>query len=263
MKISASLNNQQYNNAPQFTAVRSANYRVLKDKIQIMKLNKYDVDYIKYVTEKLPELMKKHDVQDESRKQVMEEAFNACAELLTGKKSPEDKSSILLALSNNEPCGILIGNVPKSDKARRVHYSSRKNHAKDETELDWLATWNKDVKGVGKALVTEFFNSLKTDGFKSVYVRSEVPEKSCAKYFYEAMGFKPISESQQKIVKKGDNNYLIGQFDEPNDCIIPMKATSKRITATVDTRNEELQRTATNSIYNYDLLNLTRPISAN
>ena len=39
------------------------------------------------------------------------------------------------------------------------------------------------------------------------------------------MGFEPLSDKPRLIQRKNDNNYLIGQYDDLNDSIIPMKAT--------------------------------------
>ena len=55
-------------------------------------------------------------------------------------------------------------------------YSSRHNPSKNETEIDWLVTWNPDdenIKGIGKALVGEYFRTIKKDKFRDVFVRSE------------------------------------------------------------------------------------------
>ena len=130
-----------------------------------------------------------------------------------------------MAFYNNEPCSILIGNVLKVDKSGRYHYSSRKNHAKQETELDWLATWNKKIPGEGQATVYEYFLTLLKDGFQHCFVRSEIPEKSSAVAFYTKMGFNKLSEIPRKILRKNDNKYVIGSYDDKCDTIIPMKAT--------------------------------------
>ncbi len=127
----------------------------------------------------------------------------------------------------------MIGNVLKESKNHKTAYSSRKNHARKETELDWLATWNpfldKKVKNTGKVLTNEFYNTLKQDGFKDVYVRSEVPELSYATEFYSKMGFEELPSGRQSIIKSSTNNYLIGNYDASDEDIIPMVATPEKI----------------------------------
>ena len=225
-----------------FTAIPRANYKLTGENCigTVFQLEKNDIDYLKYIRSKIYNIFERFNINNESCKQVITEAFDASIELLDNRN--ENKSKILMAFAGNEPCGILIGNALKTDKFNNLHYSSRKNAAKHETELDWLATWNKNVKGVGKILVNEFFHTLKKDGFKSVYVRSEVPEKSCAVKFYEKMGFRTISEKQRLIQRKNDNGYKIGQFDSPDDYILPMKASKKNIEETIKNRSIELDR---------------------
>ena len=147
-----------------------------------------------------------------------------------------------MAFADNEPSAILIGNILKKDKDGNLHYSSRKNHSKDETELDWLATWNKKILGEGKVIVSEFFYKIIEDGFKQVYVRSEVPQKSFALEFYKKMGFQPLSKKQRKLQRNNDNSYLIGQYDIPSDPVVPMKATIKDIRQILKDRLKETKR---------------------
>ena len=113
--------------------------------------------------------------KEESERAEIEEALNASLAILT-KNRPDDKTRILMAFYKNEPSSILIGNALKVDKKGHLHYSSRKNHSKNETELDWLATWNKKIPGEGQATVYEYFFTLLNDGFKQCFVRSEIPE---------------------------------------------------------------------------------------
>ena len=172
----------------------------------------------------------------------MKEAFDAGAAILEEAKYKEDKAKVLLAFCDEEPSAILVGNTLKIDKNGRFHYSSRKNHSTDETELDWLATWNKKILGEGKVIVCEFFHTLLKDGFKQCYVRSEVPEKSFALEFYKKMGFEPLSNRQRRIQRKNDNTYAIGNFDAPKDLIVPMKATTRNILRSIKKRSRELLR---------------------
>ena len=228
-----------------FTAIPLAKYSYLKETgkdVIVYKLGKKDIDYLKYLLANLQAFFKKFNINDESTKQVVEEAFNAGIKILKGEKHAEKKAKILMSFYNGEPSSILIGNVLKVDKNNRLHYSSRKNHAKNETELDWLATWNPKIPGEGKVTVYEYFLLLIKDGFKQVFVRSELPEKSSAKRFYKRMGFEPLSDKPRLIQRKNDNSYLIGQYDDLNDSIIPMKATIMDIYRVIENLKENVLR---------------------
>lgn len=236
---------QKYNNlcSPNFTAIPLAQYGYLHDKKQnvvVYQLEKQDVNYLQNISDNIDSFYKKHEITDDSTKQVLKEAVEAGIEILQSKY--EKKAKVLLALSDDEPSAILIGNVLKVDKNGGFHYSSRKNHSKGETELDWLATWNKKIFGEGKVIVTEFFHSVLKDGFKHIYVRSEVPEKSFALDFYKKMGFEPLSEEQREIQRKNDNRYLIGDYDSLEDNIIPMKITTRAVKNSIKQRSDELDR---------------------
>lgn len=228
-----------------FKAIPLARYGYLNDKAKdviVYQLQKKDADYLKYLSQNIDKFYKKHEIEDESTKQIVKEAFDAGIEILSETKYKEKKAKVLLAFSDEEPSAILIGNTLKVDKNGNFHYSSRKNHSTEETELDWLATWNKKILGEGKVIVCEFFHSLLNDGFKQCYVRSEIPEKSFAKDFYNAMGFRVLSNRQRKIQRTNDNNYIIGNFDAPKDMIIPMKATTRNIRRSINKRSKELMR---------------------
>lgn len=234
-----------YGNNTNFKAIPLAKYGYLNDKAKdviVYQLEKKDIDYLKYISQNIDKFYKKHDIDDESTKQVVKEAFEAGAAILEETKYKEEKAKVMLAFSDEEPSAILIGNTLKVDKKGHFHYSSRKNHSVDETELDWLATWNKKILGEGKVIVCEFFHSLLKDGFKQCYVRSEIPEKSFAMEFYKKMGFEPLSKRQRRIQRKNDNTYAIGNFDAPKDNIIPMKATTSDILRSIKRRSRELMR---------------------
>ena len=228
-----------------FKAIPLAKYCYLNDKAKdviVYQLEKKDIDYLKYISQNIDKFYKTHEIEDESTKQVVKEAFDAGIEILSEGKYKEEKAKVLLAMSEDEPSAILVGNTLKVDKNGNFHYSSRKNHSSEETELDWLATWNKKILGEGKVIVCEYFRSLLKDGFKQCYVRSEVPEKSFAMEFYKKMGFSPLSNRQRRIQRKNDNAYVIGNFDAPKDMIIPMKATTRDIHRSIKKRSKELMR---------------------
>ena len=233
-----------------FRAIPLAKYGYLNDKAKdviVYQLEKKDINYLKYISQNIDKFYKKYEIEDESTKQVVKEAFDAGRAILSETKYKEDKAKVLLAFSDEDPSAILIGNTLKIDKNGKFHYSSRKNHSCDETELDWLATWNKKILGEGKVIVCEFFETLLNDGFKQCYVRSEIPEKSFAMEFYKKMGFEPLSNKQRRIQRKNDNTYAIGNFDAPKDLIIPMKATTRDILRTIKKRSQELMRKAIES----------------
>lgn len=237
------MSQQPYNT--NFRAIPLAKYGYLNDKTKdviVYQLEKKDIDYLKYISKNIESFYKKFEIEDFSTKQVVAEAFEAGAAILEETKYKEEKAKVLLALSDEEPSAILIGNTLKVDKNGHLHYSSRKNHSAEETELDWLATWNKKILGEGKVIVCEFFHSLLKDGFKQCYVRSEIPEKSFALEFYKKMGFEPLSNKQRRIQRKNDNTYAIGNFDAPKDLIIPMKATTRDIIRSIKKRSRELMR---------------------
>ncbi len=242
MKINC---NRTYNTNTAFGAIPLAKYGYLNDKaknVVVYSLEKKDIGYLKNISANIEQFYKKYEVNNESAKQVIKEAFDAGAAILSETKYKEDKAKVLLAFSDEEPSAILIGNTLKIDKNGRFQYSSRKNHSVDETELDWLATWNKKILGEGKVVVCEFFHTLLKDGFKQCYVRSEIPEKSFAMEFYKKMGFQPLSNRQRRIQRKNDNAYVIGNFDAPKDLIVPMKATTRNIFRSVKRRSQELMR---------------------
>ena len=243
-KIGMKINFQPNINTS-FKAIPLAKYGYLNDKakdIIVYQLEKKDIDYLKYLSQNIDRFYEIHEIDNDSTRQVVKEAFDAGAAILSETKVKEDKAKVLMAFSNEEPSAVLIGNTLKTDKNGKFHYSSRKNHSCDETELDWLATWNKKILGEGKVIVCEYFETLLKDGFKQCYVRSEIPEKSFATEFYKKMGFKPLSERQRRIQRKNDNTYAIGNFDSPKDLIIPMKATTRDIMRTIKKRSRELMR---------------------
>ena len=241
---------------PSFNAIQLARYGYLGNKskdVIIYQLEESDIGYIKHLVENLKSFYKKYEVKNESAKQVIEEAFNASIEILSSKKLPFDKTRILMAFYDNEPSSILIGNALKVDKKGNFHYSSRKNHAKNETELDWLATWNDKIPGEGQATVYEYFFTLLRDGFKQCFVRSELPEKSSAVNFYTRMGFDKLTKRKRSIFRRNDNQYVIGSFDDVADKIIPMKATVMDMINTIKEKANTIMRVENETKYSCSL----------
>lgn len=231
-------------NNTSFKAIPLAKYSYLKGTerdIFVYQLEKRDVGFLKDLLNNLENFYKKFEIQDISTTEILKEAVSASIKILQSKE--EDKAKVLMAFADKEPSAILIGNILKKDKNGNLHYSSRKNHSKYETELDWLATWNKKILGEGKVIVSEFFHRVIKDGFKQVYVRSEVPELSFALEFYKKMGFAPLSEKQRRLQRKNDYSCLIGDnFHIPDDKIIPMKATIKDMKQNLEKRSKEMIR---------------------
>lgn len=242
--ICSNLNSSIPKNRVSFRAIPLAEYSYLqtRSKVVLYKLEKKDIGYLQHLIDNLENFYKKYEIDNESARQVIQEAFNAGIEILRGEKSSETKADILMSFYNNEPGSILIGNVLKIDKKGNLHYSSRKNHAQDETELDWLATWNKKIPGEGQATVYEFFWRLLKSGFKQCFVRSELPEKSSAVSFYTRMGFEKLSDRPRSILRKNDNGYIIGSYDDEADKIIPMKATVMDIVKIIEEKANQMLR---------------------
>lgn len=212
-----------------FTAIPLARYQTIKgDSVCVYQLEKKDKQYVSNFVKNIKQYFKDKQIDDFSHKQVMEEAFSAAEKILASPN--ESKAKVFLAVNRLEPCGIIIGNVSKKSHSGQIVYSSRKNHARKETELDWLATWNssknKPIKGVGKMLISEYFDTLTKDGFRDVYVRSEVPERSYAQSLYDKMGFEVLQNKRENIIKTQTNRYVIGNYDYVDDKIVPMIATS-------------------------------------
>lgn len=191
--------------------------------IMIAEIEKRDLNFI----QKLKLLNEIAPDSDKVKNAIIWGTLTTIEGILTSDCEFLDKIKMYIAILNNKPSGLLIGNMPKRILSTEgISYSSRHNNAKKETEIDWLATWTpKDetkVKGIGKALVAEFFGSLKRDGFRDVFVKSEIPENSYAQAFYESLGFEAISEKRPQLTAKTTNQYIVTSYDEPTDRIVPM-----------------------------------------
>ena len=135
--VNLNTNTSIYKNNLSFKAIPLAKYEYLKDKtdgITIYQLEKKDINWIKNNLNNIDKFYKKYNIENESAKQVIKEAFGASIEILQGKKSPEQKAKILVSFYNNNPSSILVGNTLKVDKKGKLHYSSRKYHKKKEDD---------------------------------------------------------------------------------------------------------------------------------
>lgn len=220
--------------------------------ITITSFEKKDLPFVNKFIEKSNQICSKDNLKQE----LLSIAIRTVRDILESKEKSFDKVKMFLALHEGTPCGLLIGNIPKHIyDSEKIYYSSRHNCAKNETELDWLVTWQgkgkPKIKGVGKALVAEFFSTIKKDKFRDVFVRSEVPENSYAMDFYESLGFEQIGKKRLKLFNKNSAQYSINDYTETDDDTIPMIATRK----TIEYMAKELSKTMTRQEFKKASLN--------
>lgn len=230
MKVSSSQQNINFNAIP----LAQWRCKTLNNKakdVVIIALEQHDLSFVKKFVEKTSDICK----NDLDKLEIVNSTINTIRDLLekTNKKNFE-RVKMFLALNEGTPCGLLVGNIPKLDKdSKQIKYSSRHNSAKNETELDWLVTWQprgkSKIKGIGTALVCEYFRTVKKDKFRDVFVRSEVPEKSYATNFYEKLGFETLGTKRLKLFNKNSAQYVISDYGEGNDDTIPMIVTRKKL----------------------------------
>jgi hypothetical protein len=95
-----------------------------------------------------------------------------------------------LAVSENQPCGVGLGNLAKQTAKGGIVYSNRAKAG--ETELDWLSTWpingGTRLKGTGQVLMAHLFNFFQTLPVNSIFLRSQ-PIYTKADPFYLQLGF--------------------------------------------------------------------------
>ncbi len=229
MNVSSSFN------SPSFGAVLLSHWRCssLSDcgirNVSIASLEKKDFKF----ADKFIKSVDNYESTDNIKKEIIFDAAETMKRILESGENFLKKTKILIAIYNSIPCGLLIANIPKIDEYGNLVFSSRHNCAKKETELDWLATWNPNnqekIKGIGKAIVGEYFGTIRHDKFRDIYVRSELPENSYAQTFYESMGFEAIGDKRHLLGTKTTNKSLINEPEPKNDRIIPMLITRKRI----------------------------------
>lgn len=198
--------------------------------IAIVALEKKDSVF----AEKFVEYIENLKNDDKNAKKIMQDSSKTILEVLKSDVSEVEKVKIYIATHDEIPCGIFVANMPKVlPNEEGLVYSSRHNSAKNETEMDWLVTWNpkgnEKLKGVGKALVGEFFRTVKRDKFRDVFVRSEVPEKSYAMSFYESLGFEQLGKKRLRLFNKNSARSLIKDCTEENDETVPMIVTRSKI----------------------------------
>jgi hypothetical protein len=260
-QVRSCQNNYQVGKAPNFTALKKGNYGLLKGLVGengIYQLGQNDIPLLENFITNIDKFYEKHQIKDEATQEIVLKAFQAGVDLLK-RGEQEAKAKVLMAMHEGEPCGILVGDALKIDKQGRLNYSSRKNCAKKETELDFLAAWKPGLN-VGKSLVTEYFARARNDGFKSIYVRSEVPQLTGAVEFYTKNGFRSLTGQRQQLdLKKGDRSYVVGDYFDAEDLILPMKATSKRIDEVIQANSKKLKREEVTEPIHQELLSAYIP----
>ncbi len=197
--------------------------------ISIIELEKRDYDF----ADKFVKSLGNYKGIDPIKTEILTDAARTLEKVLECGNRYLQKIKLFMAAYNSSPCGLLIANIPKEDEYGKIVYSSRHNCAKNETELDWLVTWSPEdaepIKGIGKAILGEYFGTVHRDKFRDVYVRSELPENTYAQYFYESMGFEPMGDKRHLLGTKTTNKSLINEPEPENDRIIPMIVTRKKI----------------------------------
>ena len=230
MKISAK---KQYN--PCFDAQLISQWKCQSAKgktrqVSIVSLEKQDLSFIQNLSKNLSI----YSHLEQARTTIIKSSINMIKDILENMSELFEKTKMLVAIQDGNLCGFLLANIPKEDpNTDRIVYSSRHNPAKNETEVDWLVTWNpqknEKIRGIGKALMGEYFRTVKADKFRDVYVRAEVPECSYAIDFYESLGFEKISKKRSKLVNKNTALYVIADDSDKNDSIVPMVVTRSRL----------------------------------
>ena len=229
MKVSSNQNHNLNFNAQLISQWKCSNIKGDAKSISIIALEKRDLDYINLFRKNLD----RYRYLTPIRQAIIDASTQMIKNILEKMSDTNNKIKMFAAIHDGDICGLLVANVPKKlPITESTVYSSRHNPAKNETELDWLVTWNtklnEKIKGIGKALVSEYFRTVKTDGFRDVYVRSEIPEYSYAVNFYESVGFEKISDKRSKLANKNTNKYVIEDLSNPEDKIIPMIITRRK-----------------------------------
>ena len=244
MKVSSQSNYNPSFNAIQLSQWRCSNAKNTAKNISIVSIEKNDLDFMqKFLT-----YIEKQKNDNISAKEIMVYSTKTIIDILSSNLPKMDKIKMFVATYNNLPCGLFVANIPKSYANDETYvYSSRHNSRKSETEIDWLVTWNptgnEKLKGVGKALVGEYFHTIKKDKFRDVFVRSEVPEKSFAAYFYENLGFERLSTRRLKLSNKNSAQYIVKDYGcESNDDTIPMLITRRKLLEKANELAQEMNR---------------------
>lgn len=182
-------------------------------KVRIYEVTQEDLPFLEHLSSQMEKYMDTCGIEERNvnnKKMIMETTINVMKEKL--KLFPkETKTHFYLAESDGKICGALAGGLPKKAPNGTRLYSARKDANINETELNWFATWPQGG-GVGKAMLAEFMNTMGKDGFKRLFIQSEIPKLSKASIFYERMG-------NHKIHKLSPERYVLNV--EYNKDILP------------------------------------------
>lgn len=215
---------------PSFEGVALAQYSAATKTgtkpLTVYKLEIGDLEYLDKLIDKLASSklfssdngrnIKNKDVWRNITLNALRDAINSL--YLSKTLKLKDKSTVsYLAAVENEPCGILVGNMPKiTNDCKRIVFS-RRDKAGD-TELNWISTWDKDIKGAGAALMGEFFAfCTKNPEIESIYISASLLNRTNARKFYDKMGF----ELAQK------RNVPLESITTPRELIKALPATTR------------------------------------
>ena len=262
---------QNYNYQPNyqqnkinFKAIPRASYKLFKETgdALVYQLEKKDIPVLENIRANLQAFFEKHNIVNDATQEIIEKALKGSVDFLKAEKYPQKKAKVLMAVAEGEPCGLLVGNGLKIDKkSGKLVYSSRRNRGKKETEIDFLSNWDNNTrKGTGAALIDEYFITAKEDGFKSVFVRSEIPKYTDAESFYAKNGCERLTRLPKSDLRKGDADYVTGEYFDPNDKILPMKASASKMDATIEETSRIMQRNENISHESVNLSEVLNPI---
>lgn len=180
---------------------------------------------------------------------IMETNFNIIQEMLATMPK-EQKTHMYIAEADSKLCGVLVGGLPKRTPAGEIIYSARKNALPNETELNWFATWP-EGNGVGKVLFSEYIRTMERDGFKKMFIQSEIPKLSNASKFYERMGFHKLYEllTERRVSKVEHNKDILDCLNISSSdnalydyLIIPMLGSRSKLNKIVNDIAEKYHR---------------------
>lgn len=208
--------------------------------LTVVSLGQRDLPFVdKYI-----DIVNKDTGLSNIKQVILDSALKTVKTFFESKFDGFDKVKIFMGICDSKPCGLLVANIPKLSENGEVCCTSRHNSSRNEGELDWLVTWGAEegIKGVGKALVGEFFKTLKRDKIRDVYVKSELPENSYAQFFYESLGFEYLGEKRAKLERRTSKPYLVDTHCSPDDMIVPMIITRKNLRGTLDFLQKSMRR---------------------
>ena len=243
------MNNSINLTNPNFCAKQRALYKLANgETVKLLELEKKDLSFIKNFSQNIDSYMDKKEIETVTDKRlIIDTSFKIIKEMLEMPAKLREKTRMFLAVSNNDICGVLVGGMPKKTAQKSIKHSSRKFARDKETELNWCAAWDSDSKhprkGVGKIMLSEYIDTVKKDGFKKLFIQSEIPELSYAKKFYESMGCKemPCGQSPHRSIEQ--NKDIVNCVEDLYDYdIVPMLGNLKDISKAKEQAFSRYQR---------------------